>query len=107
MSISRGSDAAWNPSPDTAGAAPRDLAFTPEVERATGDVWARLRRVVPEIEWPVHAPLIAAINRLKRERNAVILAHNYQTPGDLPRRRRPHAATRWRWRARRPRPTPT
>ncbi len=39
-----------------------------------------MRHVIPEIEWPVHAPLIDAINRLKRQRNAVILAHNYQTP---------------------------
>ena len=58
----------------------RDLPFTPEVERATRDAWARLRHVIPEVEWPVHAPLIAAINRLKQQRDAVILAHNYQTP---------------------------
>jgi len=37
-------------------------------------------KVIPEIEWPVHAPLIAEINRLKRERQAVILGHNYMTP---------------------------
>ena len=58
----------------------RNLPFTPEVERATRDAWARLRHVIPEIEWPVHAPLIDAINRLKKERDAVILAHNYMTP---------------------------
>ncbi len=32
------------------------------------------------MEWPVYAPLIAEINRLKRDRNAVILGHNYMTP---------------------------
>jgi quinolinate synthase len=41
---------------------------------------ARLRGALPEPEWAVHAPWIAAIHALKRERNAVILAHNYQTP---------------------------
>ncbi|HVS80892.1 MAG TPA: quinolinate synthase NadA [Pyrinomonadaceae bacterium] len=56
------------------------LDYTPEVARATGPIYERLRAVIPEIEWPVHAPYVAAINELKSRRNAVILAHNYQTP---------------------------
>ncbi len=55
-------------------------AFTAEVERETRDAYARLRHVIPAVEWPVHAPLIAAINRLKKARNATILVHNYMTP---------------------------
>jgi len=39
-----------------------------------------VRRVIPEIEWPVHAPYVAAILERKKSRNAIILAHNYQTP---------------------------
>ena len=55
-------------------------AFTPEVARATAPIYDRLRNVIPDIEWPVHAPWIARINELKQQRNAIILAHNYQTP---------------------------
>ncbi len=54
--------------------------FTPEIETLTAPIYERVRHVIPEVEWAVHAPLIAAINDLKRQRNAVILAHNYQTP---------------------------
>jgi len=56
------------------------LEFTPDVERMTQAVYERVKHVIPEIEWPVHAPYIVAINELKVERRAVILAHNYQTP---------------------------
>ena len=56
------------------------LQFTREVMRKTSDIYERVRHIIPEIEWPVHAPYIAEIQRLKRERNAILLAHNYQTP---------------------------
>src|SRR5438128_10258475 len=56
------------------------LDYTPEVALKTHSIFERLRGVLPEIEWPVHAPYVAAINELKAKVNAVILAHNYQTP---------------------------
>src|ERR1700726_3864601 len=57
-----------------------NLAFTPEVAAGTAPLYRKIAKVVPEIEWPVFAPQNAAINTLKREKRAVILAHNYMTP---------------------------
>jgi len=54
--------------------------FTPAVEAATRPIWEKVRSRVTPLEWRVQAPLIAAINALKAEKNAVILAHNYMTP---------------------------
>jgi quinolinate synthase len=56
------------------------LAYTPQIAAATAGLYDKVARVVPEVEWPVYAPYVAAINALKRKKNAVILAHNYMTP---------------------------
>ena len=48
--------------------------------RDTAAIYDKIRHLIPEIEWAVHEPLIAEINRLKTEIGAVILAHNYQLP---------------------------
>jgi quinolinate synthase len=56
------------------------LMLAPEIERETAAVWDKVKDKVTPLEWLSYAPLIAEINRLKVERGAVILAHNYMTP---------------------------
>jgi len=57
-----------------------NLEYSSDLAKKTAAAYERVKSVIPAIEWPVHAPYVAAINDLKKRRNAVVLAHNYQTP---------------------------
>ena len=48
------------------------MDFTREVKQSTDSIYQKISKVMPEIEWSVHAPYIHKINKLKKEKNAII-----------------------------------
>ena len=54
--------------------------WSEQLETDYAELGARLEPLVPCLEWPLHLPWIDAINKLKKQRGAVIMAHSYQSP---------------------------
>ena len=54
--------------------------LAPDYIKETAHLYEKVSTVIPEVEWMDHARYVAQINRLKQEKNAVILGHNYMTP---------------------------
>src|SRR5438105_9573031 len=52
----------------------------PTNDTVASSLYAKVSHVIPEAEWAVHEPYVRSINVLKRQRRAVVLAHNYMTP---------------------------
>lgn len=57
-----------------------DLAPSVDLAASMQDIYEKMDRVVSPPDWAIYAPYVKAINELKKERNAVILGHNYMTP---------------------------
>ena len=57
-----------------------DLTPSPRLAEEMAETYGRMSRVVSPADWAIYAPYVRAINTLKAERNAVVLAHNYMTP---------------------------
>ena len=72
-------DICERPGARAGAAAQRGLVYDEVVKAQTDHLYERVKGVIMPDEWPAFAPLIAAINTLKKQRDAVILAHNYMT----------------------------
>ena len=57
-----------------------ELVFNDIVKAGTAKIYHKLKKSIPDLEWPLLAPYIFEINKIKKKNDFVILAHNYQTP---------------------------
>lgn len=67
-------------SPSAADGRTEALMSATTAASRTAEIYERVRPYVPEVEWATFADDVEAIVRLKREHDAIVLAHNYQTP---------------------------
>jgi quinolinate synthase len=56
------------------------MEFTNQIKIATDPIYQKVSKTIPKIELATNAPYLYKINRIKKDKNAVFLTHNYQTP---------------------------